>query len=208
MNEGRPAGRRRAWPALVSFPLPAKALATATILAMAIAMVGALGQIILHDIIPTFFPDTARGMPGAHRMEAPHGAGRGKTADLPTERGDLLSRPPSQERGAKPFYEKEQFVWVLRWSHIHLFGMNMIFVFMGAITLFLDLDAKLRAWLIALPFVGVQIDIATVWLKTYVSPVFFWLHLPGGGVFGAVFLLVSARALYEMWWQKADGRKT
>jgi hypothetical protein len=42
------------WPKLAGMPGPAKALLTAIIFTMAIAMVGALGQIIVHDIIPTF----------------------------------------------------------------------------------------------------------------------------------------------------------
>ena len=43
------------WPKLALLSLPAKALVTAIIVTMAIAMIGALGQIIVHDIIPTFF---------------------------------------------------------------------------------------------------------------------------------------------------------
>ena len=93
----------------------------------------------------------------------------------------------------------EQFVWLLKWTHIHLFGMNMIFIFTGAITLFLDLGLRTRTWLVALPFAGVFIDIAAMWLKIYVSAVFFWLHIPGGALFGAIFVYVSLRALWEMW---------
>ena len=43
------------WPKLRSLPTPAKAFFTAIILVMAVAMIGASGQIIVHDIIPTFF---------------------------------------------------------------------------------------------------------------------------------------------------------
>jgi len=77
--------------------------------------------------------------------------------------------------------------------------MNMIFIFMGAVALFLDLSTRIRTWLIILPFAGVVLDIASVWLKIYVSPAFFWLHIPGGGLFGAIFAFVSFRALSEMW---------
>jgi hypothetical protein len=35
--------------------------------------------------------------------------------------------------------------------------------------------------------------------KTFLSPLFFWLHLPGGGIFGGIFIIVSLRALAEMW---------
>jgi hypothetical protein len=77
--------------------------------------------------------------------------------------------------------------------------MNMIFIFMGAITIFLNLSLIARTWLVILPFVGVVLDIATMWLKAFISPVFFWLHIPGGGLFGIVFAIVSVRAFREMW---------
>jgi hypothetical protein len=76
----------------------------------------------------------------------------------------------------------------------------MIFIFTGAITLFLDLGVRTRTWLVALPFAGVFIDIAAMWLKIYISPGFFWLHIPGGGLFGVIFGFVIVKAMQEMWW--------
>jgi hypothetical protein len=177
-------------------PVPAKALVTMIILTMAIAMFGAFGQIIVHDIIPTFFAEEKMVGHSASEMESVTSPGEGEAT---SGRGDLFASTPLEEKVAEPFYKTEQFVWTLRWSHIHLFGMNMIFIFMGAITLSLDLTAKTRAWLIVLPFVGVLVDIAAVWLKGYVSPAFFWLHIPGGALFGAILIYVSLRALWEMW---------
>jgi len=83
--------------------------------------------------------------------------------------------------------------------------MSMIFIFVGAVTLFLDLSIKARTWLIVLPFVGVLVDISGVWLKGYISPAFFWLHVPGGALFVAIFIYVSLRALWEMWLQNSSG---
>ena len=109
--------------------------------------------------------------------------------------------PETSDAAPSAFYKSEQFVWILKWTHIHLFGMGMIFIFMGGITLFLDLSGKIRSWLIVLPFLGLWIDIASMWLKGFVSPAFFWLHLPGGAMFGAIFIFVALRALWEMWWR-------
>ena len=69
----------------------------------------------------------------------------------------------------------------------------------GAITIWLDVGSSLRTWLVVLPFIGVLVDILAIWLKAFVSPAFFWLHVPGGGLFAAVFAYVSLRALWEMW---------
>ncbi len=102
--------------------------------------------------------------------------------------------------------DDKQFVWLLKWTHIHLFGMSMIFIFMGAVTVFLDLSPAARSWLVALPFAGVLADIAAMWLKTYISPVFFWLHVPGGGLFGIIFIYVSLKAFKDMWLTKTTDR--
>lgn len=178
-------------------PVPLRALASSVIFVMAIAMAGALGQILIHDIIPTFYSQ--------NQMHADnddnHGGDSHTVQGEITERGDLLAELPvkTQPQVSRPFYNQEQFIWTLKWTHIHLFGMSMIFIFMGAIASFLNLSVKTRTWLIVLPFIGVILDIATMWLKSYVSPSFFWLHIPGGGLFGAVFLYVSIRGLTEMW---------
>lgn len=196
MSDPEVSTHRKNWPKLASMPVPAKALVTMIILTMAIAMLGAFGQIIVHDIIPTFFAEEQMAGHSASEMESVTSSGEGEAT---SGRGDLFASAPLEEKVAEPFYKTEQFVWTLRWTHIHLFGMNMIFIFMGAITLFLDLTAKTRTWLIVLPFVGVLVDIAAVWLKGYISHTFFWLHVPGGALFGTIFVFVAFRALKEMW---------
>ncbi|MEA3231474.1 MAG: hypothetical protein U9Q05_06960 [Thermodesulfobacteriota bacterium] len=185
--------------------VPAKVLATCIIVAMSFGMLGALGQIVVHDIIPTFYSSTSSDM-------SPSSAGHDdKSADhselnSAAKRGDLFSQlaPAKTPSADKPFYKGEQFVWTLKWTHIHLFGMSMIFLFMGVISLLLDAGSRLRTWLIILPFIGVLIDILAMWLKAFISPVFFWLHIPGGGIFGLIFGYVSLRALWEMWLKPAS----
>jgi hypothetical protein len=190
--------QNRNWPKLKTFPLPAKALVSTVILTMALAMAGAMGQIVVHDIIPTFFSSSQiehRGNKSMQKMEQT----AANAAD--DRRGDLFAEELTEMEADKAsFIHSEQFVWILKWTHIHFFGINMIFILMGAITLFLDLGIGTRSWLIVLPFVGVFIDITAMWLKVYISPVFFWLHIPGGGLFGVVFGFVSIRAMLEMWW--------
>ena len=186
--------------------IPFKALSTCIILTLTFGMLGALGQVVIHDIIPTFY---ASGTSDEMSMSATdHGDKNTAPSESNTapERGDLfseLSQPVTKPENM-PFYKSDQFVWTLKWTHIHLFGMGMIFIFMGSMTLFLDTSPKLRTWLIVLPFLGVLIDISAMWLKAFVSPAFFWLHIPGGGVFAVVFGYVSLRALWEMWIPSVD----
>lgn len=195
------------WPKLAQFPVPAKALISCIILTMAVAMLGALGQIVIHDIIPTFFADSSTMDPAGMSMEAMPESGSPADKTSPSKRGDLFSddAPVAEEMAqSMPLYKTEQFVWTLKWTHIHLFGMNMIFIFMGFIAIFLNMRTRWKTLLVVLPFAGVLIDIATMWLKGYVSPAFFWLHIPGGGLFGFSFFYVSLRALWEMWWMRKN----
>ena len=198
MSSNHVPGANQKWPTLYGLPTPAKALASVVILTMAIGMIGALGQIIVHDIIPTFFSDQPSGHLGNSNM-----LNQDSSKDrerVSSGRGDLFSEEPVQAVTPKkqPLYKTEQFIWTLKWTHIHLFGMNIIFIFMGTITLFLNISKKAKIWLVILPFIGVLVDIAAIWLKGYISPAFFWLHIPGGGLFGIAFLIVSARAFWEM----------
>ena len=187
------------WVTLAQLPLPAKALVSVVILTMAFAMLGASGQIIVHDIIPTFFSDQPSGHLDSSEKSDQHTSNESQLSS--SGRGDLFSEEAVEAKTPKKqiWYQTEQFVWVLKWTHIHLFGMNMIFIFMGTITIFLNISVRARTWLVILPFVGILVDIAAMWLKGYLSPAFFWLHIPGGGLFGIVFAIVSTRAIWEMY---------
>ena len=115
----------------VVLSLPAKALATCIILTLALGMFGALGQIIVHDIIPTFYtqssPSNMSPSADSHNTKTATSLGMKTTKD----RGDLFSELSADEDKPehKPFYKGEQFIWTLKWTHIHLFGMSMIFIF-------------------------------------------------------------------------------
>ena len=199
--------RNQSWSTLAQFPIPAKALISLIILTMMIAMLGALGQIVIHDIIPTFFAESSAMDSAGLAMEVMQDSGSADPDISGSERGDLFSddAPAAEEKAdSMPFYKTEQFVWTLKWTHIHLFGMNMIFIFMGVIAIFLDVSTRRKTLLVVSPFAGVLIDIATMWLKAFVSPAFFWLHIPGGALFGFAFFYVSIRAVWEMWWVRKN----
>jgi hypothetical protein len=199
--------RASGWPTLSQFPIPAKALVSSIILTITIAMAGALGQIVIHEVIPTFFDESQKTDQSEMSMETNPASGPDVDDSPLSSRGDLFSDEISAaETPAEfiPFYKSEQFVWTLKWTHIHLFGMNMIFIFMGAVALFLDVSIRWKTLLVLLPFAGVLIDIATMWLKAFISPVFFWLHVPGGILFGFCFFYISLRAVWEMWWVRKN----
>ena len=110
--------QNRNWPKLKTFPIPAKALVSAVILTMAFAMAGAIGQVIIHDIIPTFFSSSQmehRGSKSMQEMEQP----------APDDhRGDLFAEELTETETDKPsFLHSEQFIWILKWTYLaYMFG--------------------------------------------------------------------------------------
>lgn len=172
---------------LRAWPLAGKVLVTMIILMMSLGLGGALGQIVVHDIIPTFWSDRQNTGMDHVGMDTHSGM-----------RGDLFAGVPVEKKPA-PFYQTDAFIFALKFTHIHIFGMSAIFILMGILVLFLDLSQKTRIWLIVLPFIGVIFDLASVWLKLFVDPVFFWLHIPGGALFGTVFAVDAVLMLRQMW---------
>lgn len=177
-------------PKLNHWPQPGKILVTMTILMLTIGMAGALGQVVVHDIVPTFLGEQKHSMMDMEQEEP-----------AATERGDLFGEetPVSAEPPSKPLHKTDEFIFALRFTHIHVFGMSAIFVVLGAFVLFLDLSSRARSWLIALPFIGILIDLVSVWLKIFIHPAFFWLHIPGGMMFATVFVIETGLILRQMW---------
>jgi hypothetical protein len=174
-------------PRLRVWPLTGKVWVTMIIVMMSLGLMVAVGQIIVHDIIPTF-------QDGGKHLSMNHGESE-KHSDM---RGDLFSDTPAEKK-VTPFYQTDEFIFALKFTHIHIFGMSAIFILMGILVIFLDVSQKIRIWLIVLPFIGIVIDLASVWLKLFIHPFFFWLHIPGGTLFGAVFAVDAVLILRQMW---------
>ena len=174
-------------PRLHAWPLTGKVLVTMIIVMMSLGLLVAVGQIIIHDIIPTFQNNAVDRMMDHDDSKKHSGT-----------RGDLFSDTPAEKK-VTPFYQTDAFIFALKFTHIHIFGMSAIFILMGILVLFLDLTPKIRTWLIVLPFIGILIDLASVWLKLFVHPAFFWMHIPGGVLFGMVFAVDAVMMLWQMW---------
>ncbi|MES0446912.1 MAG: hypothetical protein ABUJ92_10235 [Desulfobacterales bacterium] len=185
-------------PRLRDWPLTAKVLVTMIIVMMSLGLSFAVGQIIVHDIIPTFSDSNKQMMPdeGGEMEKHSDSDMRGDLFSDASE--DLFTDVPVEEK-ASPFYQTDEFIFALKFTHIHIFGMSAIFILMGMIVLFLDLSIKARIWLIVLPFIGIIIDLSSAWLKLFVHPAFFWLHIPGGTLFGAIFAIDAVLMLWQMW---------
>jgi hypothetical protein len=185
-------------PRLRDWPLTAKVLVTMIIVMMSLGFSFAVVQIIVHDIIPTFSDSNKHMMPDEGGEMKKHSDSDMRGDLFSDASGDLFADVPVEEK-ASPFYQTDEFIFALKFTHIHIFGMSAIFILMGMIVLFLDLSIKARIWLIVLPFIGIIIDLVSVWFKLFVHPAFFWLHIPGGTLFGVVFAIDIVLMLWQMW---------
>jgi len=86
-----------------------------------------------------------------------------------------------------------------RISHIHLFGISFIFMFVGLIfSLAAGVPKALKATVIVMPYIFLIVDIASWWL-TKLNPNFAWLVIIGGGAMALSFAFMWIVSMYEMW---------
>lgn len=88
---------------------------------------------------------------------------------------------------------------LVRVSHIHLFGLTMVFFILG--TIFSHAYMRpvwLKCAVIALPFVSLVLDIGS-WYITKLYQPFAWVVIGGGTLMGLSFAFMWAVSLYQLW---------
>lgn len=104
--------------------------------------------------------------------------------------------------GMKPYTQVDEGKTVpalARVSHIHLFGISFIFVFLcGIFALAEGLRPRLQALAIATPFAFLVVDIAAWWLTSW-SPAFAWMTIIGGLSYNVAAAYMILTSLHQMW---------
>ncbi|MDF1874794.1 hypothetical protein JHD48_03470 [Sulfurimonas sp. SAG-AH-194-I05] len=91
-----------------------------------------------------------------------------------------------------------------RVSHIHLFGIAFIFIFMGYIySMSVGISEIFKSIVVAIPFGFLIIDISSWWL-TSLYPSFAWFTIIGGFGYMMAFALMWFTSMYQLWFMKAD----
>lgn len=91
------------------------------------------------------------------------------------------------------------FASLTRVSHIHLFGIAFIFMFVGIIFSFASgVPVTLKSLAIITPYMFLLLDIASWWL-TKLNPHFAWLVIIGGAGLAMAFAFMWIVSMYEMW---------
>lgn len=86
-----------------------------------------------------------------------------------------------------------------RISHIHLFGIGFIFMFVGLIFCFSETSTvKYKSLAIGMPYVFLLVDIISWWL-TKLHPMFAWLVVFAGMGMAISFLFMWTVSVAEMW---------
>jgi hypothetical protein len=95
--------------------------------------------------------------------------------------------------------EGATFASLTRVSHIHLFGISFIFMFVGLIFSFAETtSAKYKCIAIGMPYVFLIADILSWWL-TKIHPMFAWLVILAGMGMGVSFIFMWVISILEMW---------
>lgn len=85
-----------------------------------------------------------------------------------------------------------------RVSHIHLFGIAFIFLFVGWIFAMAEYPSRWKLILIATPFAFLIVDVLSWWL-TKVMPIFAWLTMLGGIGYSLASTVMIFTSLAQMW---------
>jgi hypothetical protein len=85
-----------------------------------------------------------------------------------------------------------------RVSHIHLFGISFIFMFVGAIFAFARFNQTWKIILIIIPFAFLIVDVLSWWL-TKLNPNFAWFTIIGGFGYSVASGIMLFTSLAQMW---------
>jgi len=88
--------------------------------------------------------------------------------------------------------------FLTRVSHIHLFGIAFIFLFVGWIFALAEFEPRWQVILIATPFTFLLVDVLSWWL-TKLTPIFAWLTMLGGIGYSLASTVMIFTCLTQLW---------
>lgn len=92
---------------------------------------------------------------------------------------------------------------LVRVSHIHLFGLTVVFAVVGFIFSHAYVKWKyVKSVIMTIPFLAIFLDIASWWLTKWGSPLFGYAVVIGGALMAASFAFQWLVSMYQMWFFK------
>jgi hypothetical protein len=86
-----------------------------------------------------------------------------------------------------------------RVSHVHLFGISIIFFLTGVIFSLSETPIWFRIAALVIPYLAIVMDIGSWWATKYYSPVFAYTVMIGGALMGLSMACQIFVSLWEMW---------
>lgn len=86
-----------------------------------------------------------------------------------------------------------------RVSHVHLFGISIIFLLTGAIFALSDIPVGARVLLVSIPYLSILMDIGSWWGTKYLDPTFAYIVIAGGILMGGALAAQVFISLWQMW---------
>ncbi len=77
------------------------------------------------------------------------------------------------------FLSPRSYLGMLEISHFHLFAMGMLLLVLTHLMLFVPIGNRVKAWLIAVPFLAAFLDEGAGWLVRFAHPGFAYLKIAG-----------------------------
>ncbi|MEE9543407.1 MAG: hypothetical protein V3V95_06465 [Thermodesulfobacteriota bacterium] len=101
----------------------------------------------------------------------------------------------------------DTFATLVRVSHIHLFGLGMVFYLLGRIFILTEMPARLKRIVVVVPFAAIALDIGSWWFTKYSMNLFAFIVMIGGIIMGLSFAFQAFVSLYQMWFFKHPVRQ-
>jgi len=127
-------------------------------------------------------------------------AGPEMSMPMPPESTMVVNRPMSMADFAQPEVHTVDTNLLIQDTHVHVPMNGVIAAALGVVVLGLSLRRPWALGLITLLFAAPWLDFAGMWLTKFVSPRFAVLTLLGGWAMGGAYFIVTALAVYQMWW--------
>jgi hypothetical protein len=88
-----------------------------------------------------------------------------------------------------------------RVSHVHLFGISIIFLLTGMIFSLSEITSAVKLPILVMPYVAIWMDIGSWWITKY-QPFFAYIVIIWGGLMGLALAAQILISLWEMWLKK------
>jgi hypothetical protein len=96
-------------------------------------------------------------------------------------------------------------VQLARVSHVHLFGISIVFLLTGGIFSLSGTPSWLRISLVGIPYLAILADIGSWWITRY-EPLFAYVVVIGGAIMGLALAGQILISLWDMWIDVLRGR--